>query len=270
MFPGVDGFHWNFGHVLFLAIFFSVACVLLATLALAARRVWADVRDRRVDKIRWESDFHDLPTADRRCRHELAGEVAQRSCPNGFDCRRCSEHPRFAPPMLVEDDVFGLSYPPGRLYHRGHTWVREESDGTLTVGLDDLGARVAGKPDRLELPQPGDRLEVNGAGWRMYRGGVEVRILSPVDGEVVATGGPHDDWLLRVKPAIVPANLNHLLRGSEVRPWIAAELDRLQAMFGVPSVGPTLADGGVLVPDLPAETPAAPWDAIASRIFLDT
>jgi glycine cleavage system H protein len=165
--------------------------------------------------------------------------------------------------------VFGLAYPADRLYHRGHTWVREESDGTLTIGLDDLGSRITGKPDRIEIPLPGQRLEVNGTGWRMYRNGVEARILSPVDGEVVAVGGPDDDWCLRVKPAQSPADLRHLLRGSEVRAWVGAELERLQSMFALPAVGPTLADGGVLVPDLPSEKPDANWDLVAGRIFLE-
>jgi hypothetical protein len=103
----------------------------------------------------------------------------------------------------------------------------------------------------------------------MYRKGVEARILSPVEGEVVATGSPEDDWVLRVKPAQSPADLRHLLSGCEVRAWIGSELERLQSMFAMPAVGPTLADGGVLVNDLPAEKPDADWDTVAGRIFLD-
>jgi glycine cleavage system H protein len=81
--------------------------------------------------------------------------------------------------LAEEEQPFGLNFPADRLYHRGHTWVRKENDGTLAVGLDDFGARVAGTPDHVELPQPGERVEANGPGWTMRRNGVAVRILAP-------------------------------------------------------------------------------------------
>ena len=37
MFPGIDGFHWTLGHVLFLSLFFAVALTILITVASASR-----------------------------------------------------------------------------------------------------------------------------------------------------------------------------------------------------------------------------------------
>jgi hypothetical protein len=34
MFPGIDGFHWTVGHVLFLSLFFAVALTIATTVAL--------------------------------------------------------------------------------------------------------------------------------------------------------------------------------------------------------------------------------------------
>ncbi len=45
-------------------------------------------------------------------------------------------------------------------------------------------------PDAVELPPPGTQLKANGTAFRVRKRGADVRVLSPVDGEVVETGGP--------------------------------------------------------------------------------
>ena len=45
-----------------------------------------------------------------------------------------------------------------------------------------------GCPDEIELPKPGERLHVNAPAWRMSRRDATVRVLAPVNGEVVETG----------------------------------------------------------------------------------
>ena len=104
--------------------------------------------------------FHDLPAADRACRHVLTGEFKSRECPNAFDCRGCETHAKLValhPPAAGEEseaEIFGMSFPLDRMYHRGHTWARPEADGTVTVGLDDLGTRLLGTPDAVDCRRP--------------------------------------------------------------------------------------------------------------------
>ena len=66
--------------------------------------------------------------------------------------------------------VCGVPMPHDRSYHRGHTWARLEDDGTYTVGLDELGSRLIGKPEIIELPAPGTPVFVNGTGWFVRAG----------------------------------------------------------------------------------------------------
>jgi hypothetical protein len=81
-----------------------------------------------------------------------------RTCPNAFDCNRCPDYDRFASMRAAAGtNAFGLDYPAGRGYDRGHTWVRQEDDGVITIGLDDLGERVIGTPEAVELPAPGTK-----------------------------------------------------------------------------------------------------------------
>jgi glycine cleavage system H protein len=273
MLPWNYGFHWNAATIIFMGAFYTVLLIVTATVANAVLRSWKALRARKAESIRWHSDFHDLPARDRQCRHALTGELGSRECPNAFDCRKCEPHARMiakrplARPAELEEDVLGMAFPLDRMYHRGHTWVRQEPDGSLTVGLDDLAKRLLAHPESVELPKPGERVSVNGTAWRVRKRDASVRVLSPVDGEVAATGGPEQGWYLKVKPE--GGDLRHLLRGAEIRPWLMRELERLQIALSAEGVAPTLADGGVPVDDIAASYPAADWDAVCGEMFLE-
>ena len=272
MFPWNYGFHWGTGTFIFLGAFYTVLVVVATTLLAALLRSRRAMRQERVESIRWHSDFHDLPAADRMCRHVLTGEFQSRECPHAFDCRECVTHNKLVekhPAGAVrehEEEIFGMAFPLDRFYHRGHTWAHLETDGTMTVGLDDLGKRLLGSPDAVDLPQPGMRVHANGTAFRVRKRDADVRVLSPVDGEVVETGGPQCPWYLRVRPE--PLDVRHLLRGSEVRPWLMREMERLQLALSKEGAAPTLADGGVPVADIAAVYPETDWDAVCGEMFL--
>jgi hypothetical protein len=275
MFPWNYGFHWGAASYIFLGAFYTVLVVVVTTLLAAFLRSRRALRAQMVDRVRWHSDFHDLPANDRMCRHVLTGEFQHRECPHAFDCRECETHPKLLaknplPPVVeLEEDIFGMSFPLDRFYHRGHTWAHMETDGSMTVGLDDLGRRLLGVPDAVDLPQPGTHIHANGTAFRFRKRDADVRVLSPVDGRVIETGGPDRGWYLRVIPE--PLDVRHLLRGSEVKPWLMREMERLQlALSQDGGAAPTLADGGVPVADIAASYPDADWDAVCGEMFLET
>jgi len=272
MLPWNYGFHWNLGHVVFLGAFYLVLTTVAVTLIGALRRS----RRAMLEEIGWHADFHDLPARDRVCRHVLTGEFKRRECPHAFDCRECETHAKLIErhPLSViaqpEEDLFGMNFPLDRYYHRGHTWVRPESDGTLTVGLDELGARLLGTPEAAVFPEIGARVVANGTAFRVHKRGADVRVLSPVDGEIVETGGADRGWYLKVRPAGTGEHaLRHLLRGAEIRPWVQREMERLQLSLSHAEGALTLADGGVPVADISASYPKADWDAVCGEMFLE-
>jgi glycine cleavage system H lipoate-binding protein len=276
MFPGVDGFRWDTGHVVFLGAFFTVAVTAAATLVAAFFRSMRDRQPEQEQRIRWRLDFSELPARDRCCRHEMTGEVARRQCPNEFDCRRCPDHPAFVrlrpgPMAEVEEQavVCGMALPLDRLYHRGHTWARRESDGAYTVGLDEFARRLFGRTNSTALPGPGDRAFVNGVAWTIGKDGDAIRVLSPVEGEVIAAQSENPGgWTLKVKPAPHFRD-DHLLRGAEVAAWMTREIERLELSLGSRSALPALADGGALVQDLSAECPDVDWSDVRARMLLN-
>ncbi len=275
MLPWNYGFNWNAGHIIFLGAFYAVLAVVAATLVFAVIRSWRELRAGQAEAIRWHSDFESLPERDQTCRHVLTGEFHERQCPHAFDCRECDTHvkllerhplPRVEEP---EEDVCGMAFPLDRFYHRGHTWARLEPDGTALVGLDELGKRLLGQPDALLLPQPGERVRTNGTAFQVRRRDANVRVISPLDGEVVETGDAQRGWYLRIKPDSQNAKaFQHLLRGAEIKPWIMREMERLQLALTAEGAAPALADGGVPVADIAASYPTADWDSVCGEMFL--
>jgi hypothetical protein len=280
MFPWSPEFAWDASHLVFFGALYSVVAAIAAALALAGWRAWRDARAGRAPAVAWHADFEDLPASARACRHQLTGEAPGRVCENAFDCRQCAGHPVFE--ALRErrsaasgEDAdaaravsLGFDLPLDRFYHRGHTWVRLESDGTVTVGLDEMARRLVGLPEAVERPAAGTRLLLNGALARIRTGLGEVRVLSPIDGTVVATAGSGRELGVRLVP-LAPLDARHLLWGREARLWALRELERLERTLGPVGQAPALADGGELVADIGAALPAEQYDALLGEMLLE-
>lgn len=280
MFPWVYDFKWEPTHLVFLAIFFTVVLSLATLLVLALARTLRALQRGEAESIQWAEDFEDLPASSRACRHEIAGKVAHRSCPNGLDCRICEDNAAIRASRgeassdevsddATSEDILGFNMPKDRRYHRGHSWVRPEADGTVTVGLDSFASRLIGTPDEVFLPDPGSRLMVNGTAWRIRKGSAETRVLSPVDGEVTERGKEGEEWYLRVRPAAGTLDSRHMLEREEIRPWLAREMDRLQGLLSPEPAGNRLADGGVAIEDLSSVVPESRRDEILGEMLLE-
>jgi hypothetical protein len=125
----------------------------------------------------------------------------------------------------------------------------------------------------VKLPDVGTEVELNQTAWRMTKNGNEIQVRAPLEGTIVAVGGPNDGWYLKIRPRLDPhdpAALRHLLRGPEVHGWLSRELERLQVQLRPLNAAPSLADGGTLVPDLMDALPDANWDAVLADTFLET
>ncbi len=273
MFPWVYEFQWSVFHVTFLIFFLAVFTAIIGTVLIAMHRTYRTAAENTTEPILWHSTFDDLPPVAKKCRHELSGTLRSRSCDNEFRCSDCRVHAairaRKRPAAPLQFEAFGFTMPPYRKYHRGHTWVQEEKDGTMTVGIDDFGRRIVGKHFSVELPPVGTHLSVNGNGLLVRRVNSTLRLLSPISGEVVEHGREENDWYLRIRPEGGNGATDHLLSGDEVPAWINKELERLQASCRIGGVGVALADGGELTNDFHRYYPDADWDGILGSMFLD-
>jgi glycine cleavage system H protein len=116
-----------------------------------------------------------------------------------------------------------LASPSDLRYTESHEWVRDDGDGTVTVGITAHAQEALGELVYAELPQPGRRVAKGEAIAVVESTKAASDVYAPLDGEVVAVNdalgaAPQTvnespfgaGWLFRLKPAD-PAALGTLL-----------------------------------------------------------
>lgn len=106
-----------------------------------------------------------------------------------------------------------MNFPENLRYTASHEWVRQEADGTLTVGITDHAQDSLGELVYVELPEAGRRLAAGDACAVVESVKAASDVYAPVSGEVVARNDalaeapsdvnkdPYAAWLFRIKPA---------------------------------------------------------------------
>jgi hypothetical protein len=203
------------------------------------------------------------PPETRTCRHTLSGEIPQRTCVSGFGCSSCSFH-RERTGDLARDIPVGE-----RVYHRGHTWVCRNEDGTATVGIDEIGRRLLGGTSAWELPVPGAHLEANALLGKVRGRGASVRVLSPITGDVVGQFAGEEGFCLRVRLSNDGGHFESLLRGAEADGWMMRERERLELSFSREAGIAALADGGEIVENPGGQLSDRERSRVLGEFFLD-
>ena len=98
-------------------------------------------------------------------------------------------------------------------YTRDHEWVREEADGTLTVGISDHAQAALGDLVFVELPHQGDQSEAGEVCAVVESVKAASDVYAPVSGSVAAINEALEDkpelvnespygegWLFRLEP----------------------------------------------------------------------
>ncbi len=183
-------------------------------------------------------------------------------------------------PKLMPNMVCGFKVPENLRYHPGHTWALSESPSLVRVGLDEFASKLAGKVERITLPQRGQWIRQGQKIWTVYRDGAAVDMLSPIEGSVAdindaAVRDPQllqkdpygEGWLVTVQSPDAKTNFRNLLGGAMARWWTEESAGRLQRKL--PMLAGALAqDGGVAVDDMATHIPDQEWAALAKEFFL--
>ena len=176
--------------------------------------------------------------------------------------------------------VSGFELPENRRYHQGHTWALQESPTLARVGIDDFGARLAGKIDEIILPKRGQWIRQGQKFATLVRDGQKTELISPVEGEVTSINealfsdvsrmnrDPYGNgWLVSLLSPDLPTSFRNLLNGSLARKWMADAASRLQ--MRIPALAGAVAqDGGLAVHDLTVQLPTTKWAEITREFFM--
>jgi len=106
-----------------------------------------------------------------------------------------------------------MNIPDTLRYAATHEWVRQEADGTLTVGISDFAQDNLGELVFIELPEVSRHVAAAEGCAVVESVKAASDVYAPVAGEIVATNAavvktpstvnqdPYGAWLFKLKPA---------------------------------------------------------------------
>lgn len=127
-----------------------------------------------------------------------------------------------------------MTTPANLKYTKSHEWVKQEADGTVTVGITDHAQEMLGDLVFVESPQVGRRLKPGEECAVVESVKAAADIYAPLSGEVVAANAELADapekinqdayaaWIFRIKPDN-PTELGALLDAAEYQKIADAE-----------------------------------------------
>jgi len=114
-----------------------------------------------------------------------------------------------------------MNLPQDLKYTKTHEWVRQESDGTVTIGITHHAGQLLGDIVYVELPAVGKRVEAGAETLVVESVKAAAEVYAPVAGEVIAVNealssnpelvnhSPYESgWMFRLAPE---GSLDHLL-----------------------------------------------------------
>jgi glycine cleavage system H protein len=123
--------------------------------------------------------------------------------------------------------------PTDLLFARSHEWVRDNGDGTVTIGITDHAQDQLGDMVFIETPEVGRRVEAGEAFAVVESVKAASDVYSPVAGEVIDTNGaltdtpervndsPYDEgWIAKLKVDDDPSGL---MDAKDYGEYLAAE-----------------------------------------------
>ncbi|MET0029516.1 MAG: glycine cleavage system protein GcvH [Candidatus Thiodiazotropha sp.] len=125
--------------------------------------------------------------------------------------------------------------PTDRRYAKSHEWIKDEGDGSYTVGITDHAQELLGDLVFVDLPEVGASLDAGGDCAVVESVKAASDVYSPLSGEVIAIndaldGAPEtinedafgNGWMFKIKPSD-PSELNNLMDAAAYDQLVAEE-----------------------------------------------
>jgi glycine cleavage system H lipoate-binding protein len=182
-----------------------------------------------------------------------------------------------------------VSLPGGIFFDKTHTWAYMEPNGQVKVGLDDFILHATGPVTRIDMRQPGDRIQKGDPLCTIVHKGKQLRMYSPVSGIIkgqnsrlagdstILNRSPYSDgWIYEIEPANWLREMGFLTMADKYREWLKVEYTRLRDFIasclqvhspGLATVA--LQDGGSLTDHVLADLEPEVWEDFQTN-FIDT
>lgn len=141
-------------------------------------------------------------------------------------------------------EIKQYKFPTNLYYTDRHLWYRKETDGSVTVGIDDFGQKLSGKIMTFRLPAEGVSLEPGRIFGTMESAKWVERLRSSITGMVknvnqrlrtmpsLANEDPYGNgWLIKITPtADADRELGKLAFGDALESWIRKEIEEKERL----------------------------------------
>ena len=156
-----------------------------------------------------------------------------------------------------------------------HTWLRNNPDGTTTIGLDGFLSRLVGLVDTISLPRKGETVAPDAAGIGMQSRGRGLQLAIPLTGQVVEANpavlkdpslflrDPYGKgWLMRVRSNADTAGIEEILVSRPVE-WLNRQAGLVRDFFAMSSPqvqAVVLQEGGLPVEGVLQQFDSKVWE----------
>ncbi len=177
-------------------------------------------------------------------------------------------HPAFEPSFsqfdlsMFEKNRFVI--PENTFFSKGHTWLKEEKNGLVNVGIDEFGMMALGTLSILNCAVTDKELKRGDVLFEGAYGNKNVKFLSPVNGVVQTVNSniigknisnPYKTWGVQLLSKDFSENHEKFYSGNDAANWIKKEYVKLRSFIDTHSpkvnlAGETMYDGGTLSNDM--------------------
>ena len=138
-------------------------------------------------------------------------------------------------------EISGFNFPDDLYYDKGHSWVKIQDDGTVSVGMNDFFQQSAGEIVSVDLPFEGDDVQRGETCGKIQSGKWVQKLASPLTGTITSVNMDLEDdssltnrdpygegWIMVMKPANLDEEIRELMRADTVEPWLKEEIERAE------------------------------------------
>ena len=176
-------------------------------------------------------------------------------------------HPAFESPFPQFDssifDRNSFPIPSNIFFSKGHTWLKTNNDGLISIGIDEFGMMALGALSIFNCTPAGTELKRGEIIFEGAYGNKKVKFLSPINGIIKSVNenilgkkisNPYETWGVQIDSDNFSDNKKMFLSGKEASNWIKKESIKLKDFIINHSLktdlaGATMFDGGSLSND---------------------
>jgi glycine cleavage system H lipoate-binding protein len=191
-----------------------------------------------------------------------------------------------APQLLDVFDERAINIPKGLFFDKTHTWAFMDRSGKVEVGINDFLQNITGKPSRIEMKKPGDKVRKGEHLLTIIQQGKRLNIYSPVSGTVQTVNEALNDkpsllntapyaegWVYRIEPANWLRETQFMLVAEQTADWMKREFVRLKdfltTTYGQAQLAPIMQDGGSIKGNILEGADPIVWEDFQNR-FIDS